>query len=366
MSAEPPASSIPVEEIDHRRLDDFAQGLAARPEKKIVEKVIWRVFADAFAHRPRAGESRLWLLAALQHAARAGIIRLPPESGLLWDRTLLPSLPKTVYRIAPPHPPKDEPWRNFAWHGRLSWVALLPRLTAEHERFLRRVHEGLVRKEFALAAPLKHRSLTLAGHEKQLGEWLKGSTLFGPGRLTLELLNCLDDVPPLAGEKVNDEPSILIFENSGPFQVAWREMRSLPTSPYGLVAYGSGRVFERSVKHLKNLSRPLERIHYVGDLDRPGLAIAQGASKAAVAVGLPAVEPATGVHRAMLSAAARLGFPNGWDYEGEKTLFAGHDEKLLEWLPTGVRASAASVLAARCRVPEEVLAPEELRALWRR
>ena len=299
-------TSIFTEEIDPRRLHDFGQGLAARTEKKIVEKVIWQVFADAFPHRSRADESRRWLLAALQYATEAKIIRLPPETGTLWDYSLRPALPKTVYRIAAPLPPKNEPWRSFPWNGRLSWIAKLPRLTAEHERFLRRVHEGLVRGEFVRSALLKHRSLTLAGHEKRLGEWLKGSTLFGPGRLTMELLNCLDDVPPLAWEKINDKPTILIFENSGPFQVAWRELQSLPVSPYGLVAYGSGRAFQRSIKHLKNLRHPLTRIHYVGDLDRPGLAIARGASAAAEAVGLPAVEPAPGYNTApcWLAAAA--------------------------------------------------------------
>lgn len=363
MPPDPVAPASPPSGLDPRWLDQFAGGLAERPEITLPQAIYLGVFADAFPHRPRGDESRAWVLAALQHAAAAGVIRpLPPVHGKRWDRTLRPALPTVVFRIPPPRPPREEPWRRFPWDEQLAWVREMPRLTFEQFDFLQRVQTGLVQGDFDHPAPFKHRSLKLTDHEKRLGDLLKGA-LFERGRLTLKLLHCLEDVPPLAWESVNEEPTILVFENSGSFQTARQELRQLPRSPYGMVAYGSGRAFQRSVKHLLDLERRVSHIHYVGDLDRPGLATALAASRVAQAAGLPPVEPAPGLHRAMLTAAARMNHPTGWEY-AEKDPKLARDELLLNWLPAEARPGVAAVLAAKRRVPEEVLGPKNFQALW--
>jgi hypothetical protein len=243
----------------------------------------------------------------------------------------------------------------------LQWVADLSWLKPDQERFLRRIHEGFVNREFEQPAPIKYRSLQLTGDEKRLGVLAKGA-LFGPGRLSLELLGCLQNIPPLAWESVNEQPSMIVFENTASFTVARGVLMEMRHPPYGMVAYGGGASFIQSIRHLTHIGRPISLIEYVGDLDRPGLRIAKAASEAAIQIGLPPVKPAATLHQAMMHAARKFGYPLGLKYRSDPN--SEKDNALVDWLPPEIRTIVLEMFASDCRVPEEVLGPDELREIW--
>jgi hypothetical protein len=220
-----------------------------------------------------------------------------------------------------------------------------------------------VNRTFRESAPLKYRSLQLTGDEKMLAS-LATTSLFGPSRLTLEMLACLPDALPLAWEAVGDGGRMLIFENAGPFAVARRVLSELKTRPYDLIAYGGGRSVLAALGHIKTIERSVESIHYVGDLDHAGLDIGWGARRWSKDMGLPTVAPATELHLQMLSAAKSFGHPQGWPSQER---FSDADRRrILDVLSPEVRSLVDTVLRAGRRIPEEVLGPDELRGAWSR
>ncbi len=260
-------------------------------------------------------------------------------------------------------PRRDDRWRTFPWHPALAWVADRRTLARAQVDFLRRVHDGLRDGAFRQPAPLKYRSLQLTGDEKRLSALAK-TALFGLGRLTLELLGCLPDRVPLAWANVGDGSATLVVENAGLFNVAVSVLRQLPRRPYGIVVYGAGTGVEQALPGLRDLGRPVTSVNYVGDLDRPGLRIANATARTAREAGLPSLEPAPALHECMLDAAAHLGYPSGWLTRAGRS--RADDAQLVSWLPRDVRARVRGILAAGRRVPEEVLGPDELLSAWSR
>jgi hypothetical protein len=235
----------------------------------------------------------------------------------------------------------------------------------EQEQLLRRVHEGLVGGTFEKQAPLKYRSLQLTGDEKKL-RTLVTTKLFGPGRLDLGLLGCLPDVLPMPWEEVSDAASVIVFENAGAFTVAREALSAMSAPPFGMVGYGGGAGFEYSVRYLKLIGRPVAHIAYVGDIDRDGLRIVRAASVTGRREGLPDIVPASDLHRAMLDACRRFGSPSGWPHASASLGSMPDDERLVAWLPADVHEEVRRVLEAGHRVPEEILGPDELSAVWSR
>jgi hypothetical protein len=327
--------------------------------RRVARDAIWAAFERAFPVRPVGAEERRWLLAALRHAEREGTIRFPSAQGERWDCAAQPLLPSSVDQVTIAARARDESWRTFPWCPELAWVSDLGAISDDLVTFLKCVHDGLVAGSFATKVSLKYRSLALTGDEKRLGDLARGSRLFGIGRLTLEMLGCQPDVIPIAWEAVGPGGRVLVFENAEPFRVAydlWRDRRD--TAPYDVLAYGCGNAVPLSIRWLAEIDRRITVIHYVGDLDRPGLDAARSAAASAAAARLPRVDAAPGVHRAMLDAAARFGHPHGWSYvqPGEDAV----DSQRLAFLPTDVQAAVAVVLAKGHRIPEEVLGPAEL------
>lgn len=271
-------------------------------------------------------------------------------------------LPVSVNLVAGPTHSAARGWRCFPWHTNLSWVSELRHLPSDQEKFLLKVHEGLVNEWFREVAPLKYRSLQLTGSEKRLAALLR-TPLFGEGRLSLNLLGSYSELLPLAWASVGDGPRAIVFENAGPFFVARAVLTKMKRPPYGIVAYGGGKGILASLPHIATIGRSIESIHYVGDLDKPGLEIASAARRIADINGLPTFSAAPMVHQRMLDAAARLGMPNGWP----ASRVAGENGRLGEsaaFLPEDVRAAATGIIRAGRRIPEEVLGPAELSSLW--
>lgn len=345
-------------------LQTFLSRLAHASGKQLKSAVLWQYFAEAFPYRPGGVENRKWLQRALQEAAEQSIIRLPSAQGHCWDRTLEPPLPTVVWKTSPNEVHSDETWRDYPWLPQLSWIMDMPMLSQEQVIFLKRVQVALREGVLQSSAPLTYRSLQLTGNEKRLGELLH-STLFKPGRLSLALLGCIPDIPPLVIEEIGESPVALIFENAAAFRTATSVLKQYAFPPYGWIGFGSGASFERSILHLTLVEHQIERIEYVGDLDRHGLRIARQASELAKSAHLPPVVPARGLHRAMLQSVQQFGYPHGLEYQPKERRNDASDETLAAWLPEDVRVDALQIIQAGRRVPEEVLGPDELQHIWR-
>jgi hypothetical protein len=168
----------------------------------------------------------------------------------------------------------------------------------------------------------------------------------------------------LAWERIGDRPRLIIFENTGAFMVARQVLAELAESPYGMIAMGGGRSIVAAIAWLTQIKPKVESIHYVGDLDRAGIDIALAAQSKARVLGLPPLEPAAELHRAMLTSAAKLGFPSGWPDSTAPRSGPGDLERLLTFLDADYAAALGEVLALRHRIPEEVLGSYELVAAW--
>ncbi len=361
-------------DLDSKWLNEIARRLRYLEieTKRIPLAVLRTVFAEVLAHRPGIPQRSDWLLEALRHAEREGIIVFPKTS---WDHTIDPALPRYVTRTVAVKEAKNTWWKTYYWHPQLEWVADLSALSGEYEVFLLKVQQGLIEGWFKQPAPLNRRSVELTGKEKRLRKLLT-SSLFDPGRLTRDLLNITSDVMPLAYEIVGEQPTGLVFENREPFNVALVVLQTISKSPYGVLAYGGGASFEDSVRdfsriqttsrYSQSIRSPFQQIYYVGDLDWAGLKIARGASRKAQSYGLPALIPAAGIHQIMDDALRdpRINHPDGFPDDDIKRARVP-DESLLEWLPESIREHARHILKLGNRIPEEMITAEALFTLWR-
>lgn len=352
-------------QLDPQRLDDFAQRMSLLERRRIPLDVIWESFRRAFPAGPQGADERHWLATALLSLADRRVIQLPPRHGRRWDRLLAIPLPTSIDVGMRDVMPRTKTWKSFPWHARLAWVADLQTLTPEEDAFLHRVHDGLVHGTFDTLAPSKYRSLQLTGHEKRLSA-LRNGRCFYPERLSLELLGCFEDVPPLPTIQIGDRPTLIIFENAGPYAVARKVLSEMSDPPYGHVDYAEGRVATVSIGYLKSLPTKFEVIHYVGDLDSHGLDIALKVQTESRRCELAIVLAAPGMHKAMLTAATSFGFLRGWPVTDEPT---PHKLKcpttmLLSFLDDEIRPHVQELLENGRRVPEEVLGPNEMRAAF--
>lgn len=353
-------------------LEEFAARLQniKIPTKRISLSELRTIFAEVFAYRPGIPRRRDWLLASLRYAEQKQIIAFPKGA---WEQTGKPPLPKYVNRVLET-PLKDKWWKDFYWHLELEWAADLVYLSEKDGEFLKKVQEGLKEGWFNQPAPLNRRSVELTGKEKRLGVLL-GTKLFAPGRLNQKLLNITSDVMPLAYEFVGEKPIALVFENKEPYNVARSVLENLSAPPYGILAYGGGGSFRDSIRdflriqnsksYQKRFDKPLEQIHYVGDLDWAGLRIAQGASLKAQKYGLPSLIPATGIHAIMVNSLydSRINYPDGFPDDQIKKLRIP-DESLIKWLPSELQNEVLRILNLNNRIPEEMLTAESLSNLW--
>ncbi len=347
---------------DPQRMQAFLERLSQCQGPRIRLEELWSLFNEFFPHRSRNTEGRQWLLESLHEAVQQGIIKLPVTHGVSWDRSLSPSIPTFVDKIVS-KVKRNANWRTFPWHYRLTWVADLRTIQPDQEAFLYHVHKGLVEGTFQELAPLKYRSLQLTGHEKQLGK-LAQTVIFAPGRLTFEMLGCVPDIPPLVLKRVGESDIALVFENVGSFRTAYSVLKRLRHPPYGLVGFGAGMGLARSILDFRLIDHTIKRIEYVGDMDRPGLRIAQSVISIAELEDLPPVMPAKGIHCAMLGSVRSFGYPDGMEYKEDEKRSESSDEALVAWLPDDIRVNILNIIRAGRRIPEEILGPAEMLRVW--
>ncbi|MBZ9752400.1 hypothetical protein K7W42_16245 [Deinococcus sp. HMF7604] len=370
-------SETPRTDVDPRWYDEFTERLRQlklRPGTKTISlEQLHAEFTQVFAHRPGIPDRRAWLREALRYAQEQGVINLPAENGQQWDDSGIPRLPKKVTRVRIPKPPRHPWWKTEYWHPQLEWILDLETLDEAHDNFLRKVQQGLMEGWFEDAATLRHRSIQLTGDDKRLGQLLKGS-LFKSGQLSSSLLNCASATLPLTHEILDGPPLALVFENEEPYNLALSVLKTLVKRPYGIIAFGGGGNFQRSVlafadiqkseAYRQKIGQPLQRIDYVGDLDWPGIAMAARSALKAQGAGLPPVVPAVGAYLAMLNGLddprMRINRPDGLAVQENKR----HRKTDLAWLPEEIQKRVDPILANNRRVAEEMLTERSLRAWW--
>ena len=266
---------------------------------------LWELFAMSSPDVAREAAKRQLLVDALGELERTGQLSVPKGRGS-WDRTGHPPLPRFVRRSvnrAPSTAVRDR--LRYPWVTALAWAAS-ERLTASQREALMAVSAWLARHPHP-PEPLPHRerSLEIFGHEKRIDE-LFATPLFGPGRLTLDLLAAYVVHPPFVWRPILGAAGaeLLVIENHNTFDSVWRALVDHVSAgvicPFRFVAYGAGSAFEASVAYIADLDPVPNRVRYFGDLDAEGAAIPTRASARAVAAALPAVEPHLGLYRLLL------------------------------------------------------------------
>jgi hypothetical protein len=188
------------------------------------------------------------------------------------------------------------------------------------------------------------------GDEKAL-YGLAGTALFGPGRISWELLRCHPVHPPFVWREAGTGSVLLVVENQATFDSL---SRVLPDdAPVGVLAYGAGNHFTASVASATDLPRPVDRISYFGDVDAQGLAIPVRAGMVAATMGLPRIEPAGALYELL--------FVHGRPaVHGGGPIDALAADNRVAWLPAHLRSAAARLLGEGKRLAQEWVGLEVL------
>lgn len=285
---------------------------------------------------------------ALTELSRQQIVELPSGA---WDTSTTPSLPRSILVPGARRTSRPRPWVRHPWCPELGWVASQPTLSDAQHSDLVAINEWLVhsRGHELPVVPMRYRSVELFGGEKHL-EAMSRTSLFGPGRLSLEMLSCVRRPPPLAAAAVGPGADLLVVENSDTYWVAIDVLRHLDGHPVGVVAWGAGRAFPTQAETLTvDIAGrgPIKgTVWYWGDLDPDGLAIATDASAAAAAIDGPPVRPAAHLWYAMADRPVQNRGTIDW------TPSTGQ-----AWLGSDLWTRLTAVRAANGRIAQEAVAP---------
>jgi hypothetical protein len=336
-------------------------GAALAGERAVTIRIdrLWELFATSSPDVAREAAKRQLLTDSLSELEQAGQLTVPKSRGS-WDRTGHPPLPRFVRRIVPRAPSTAVHDRlRYPWVPALAWAAS-ERLTTSQREALMAVSTWLARHPRPPELlPHRERSLEIFGHEKRLDELLP-TPLFGPGKLTLDLLAAYIVHPPFVWRPIPGSAGsdLLVIENHNTFDSVCRALAHHVAAgaacPFRFVAYGAGNAFEASVTYTADLDPVPRRILYFGDLDTEGAAIPVRASIRAVAAGLPIVEPHLGLYRLLLAQgipqpAASFQLVMAWfgalSPDVKRLVSSGH-RLAQEWVNLGVLQADASWLDA--------------------
>lgn len=332
----------------HRCLLDLSGG-RSRLELEAVRQAFQQVHPE-LATTPSARGRLRGLLDILQLDERIEL----PRSRDLWETTALPGLPRWV-RLPRESVSTEKPdLRAIPWCPELRFLATtrvfvpVGDLLKLQEFF---AHGGRERP----LVPIKERSLDVFGDEKRLDHLVRGSALFGDGRLAPHTLRCFIVPEPLPWKrgpaKAASRP-IIVLENAATWHSYGRA--NSERGLFSAVVYGCGNRFVDGVRYLAEIFAELggsRRVLYFGDLDPQGLLIPQEASWRAQAIGLPTVDPHLWSYRQLL----RLGQGRWQPSEGEPPSGAPCD-----WLGE-LTESVRQMFAAGKRLAQEYVGWEHLR-----
>lgn len=233
-------------------------------------------------------ESHVRLVDALHELSSAGVVNLPAVAS--WDRTRWPALPKFVTVPAARRPPRATPWRTFPWRDELGWAASMPTLTEGQYQALVAVNDWLTAGGDTFVVPARVRSAELWGDEKLIDS-IVDSSLWGPGRLSWDVIRAERLPPPLVIRRVGAGTELLVVENIDPFWLC-AQLLAGADSPIGRVAWGAGKAFIATAPSIAEEPDVPTRIWYWGDGDPEGVRIPTLAAPVVDAAGLPPLEPA--------------------------------------------------------------------------
>ncbi|MCP3785276.1 DUF2220 domain-containing protein [Micromonospora sp. A3M-1-15] len=324
------------------RATRLAAELEAWGRRTVTLDELWTLYARADPASATRVSRRTDLAAAVAALTAAGV--LTPSKAT--DRTAAPPLP---VRLTLPPPAASvsasQLARQVPWRPELAWAASA-RLTVGQVGLLQAVNGWLRdRGRGTDIVPTRERSLELFGYEKTLDAVL-GTTLFGAGRLSLDLLRTFRAHPPLPVRTISDGHVLLVVENADTFDTLRRVLSSTAGHAVGQIAWGAGGAFEASVLSIAELTT-VRDIAYFGDLDADGLRIPASAARTAAEERLPAVRPAHGLYHLLLS--------HGVPQSGQPSVDAKAVGPLVAWLGTEAAAPAEALLTAGMRIPQEAL-----------
>jgi hypothetical protein len=230
------------------------------------------------------------------------------------------------------------------------WAANL-RLSPPQRQLLVAVNEWLRRTDGGNVPVVAaaERAYELIGDEKAFDSWPPrgGAILWGPGRLTFELLRCAHTPTPLTWEpataRVRVTGSIICVENHATFRTLLRVLRTSSSPRWVAVAWVQGRN-TAPLESLADLPFRITRLDYLGDLDPAGLAIAAAACTAARHAGVPA-GPADRLWALLIDQPTRVG----------RKVDEIDALRLVGWLPEELRERASALLVAGRAIPQEAL-----------
>lgn len=279
----------------------FADALCAARSVRIPLGQLWALWTTAAPRLVGDPVQAAALGAALRDLATRGVVELPITA---WDTSTTPPLPRSAVVPAARRATRDREWMRFPWRPELGWVASLSALSDARLRDLIAINDWLARTDGGNvpSVPLRYRSVELFGDEKCL-EGMARTNLFGPGRLSLEMLACIRIPAPLPAVVVGPGPDVLVVENSDTYWVAVEVLGQRDNHRIGAVAWGCGKAFPSQVAALgadvAGRGPVTGCVWYWGDLDPAGLVIATDAAAAATAAQVAQVRPAAGLWSAM-------------------------------------------------------------------
>lgn len=317
------------------------------PRRTLTLEELWAAWDTADPASAGRATRRADLATALRALADVGALTASKTK----DTTAEPALPTRITLPAPaPTPTAAALAQQTAWRPELDWAATTRLTLAQVER-LRSVNQWL--RDHAGdrdVMPMRERSLQIFGYEKVL-DALVGTSVFGPERLTLDLLRTFRTHPPLPSRRVGSGPVLLVVENEDTFHTLWKALTTAP-GRVGHIAWGAGAAFEASVRSTGDLLG-VTRTAYFGDLDAPGLRIATSATRTALGAGMPAITPAKILYRVLV----RHGRPQG----GATTVPPDQLGLFTQWLDDEeLAAMATSLLANGHRLAQEAVTANAL------
>lgn len=288
------------------RAQRLAAGLAGERAITVRLDRLWQLFAQTSPDIAREPAKRQLLVDAVTELQASGQITVP-KGRHTWDRTGHPPLPMFVRRtVERPESSAVQERLRYPWTPALSWAAS-ERLTTSQREALMAISAWMTRnQEPPEPLPHRERSLEIFGQEKRLDELIT-TPLFGPGKLTLDMLAAYVVHPPFVWRPIPAATGteLIVIENHNTFDSIFRALThhvdTGTSCPFGYVAYGAGNAFEASVSYVADLHPIPARIRYFGDLDGEGVTIPVRSSARAFSAGLPAVEPHLGLYRLLLS-----------------------------------------------------------------
>lgn len=303
--------------------------------------------ATAIDHSGAAAVTwRSRLAAAIGELNDSGLVELPATK---WDTTASPRLPVYVTRFAVPTAPaagRDE----IVWHAELGWAAQLDangQLSTSDRQLLAQVNVWL-RRRGETVVPQRERSLDIFSDEKVL-DGVVFTPLFGPGRLTYQLLRCEPCWPPVHQEILGTGPWLLV-ENWTTFRTLAMAARACGWE--GRLIWGAGNQVGTRLIVATREAVPQHGLWYFGDIDAPGFAIARLATTRAQELGLGPVRPATALYG--------LCYEAGSVCPGKRAATTTLIQWIVDWIGEPLGRQLAEVAANSGKIVQEVVGVELL------